>query len=234
MAAATADRNTLQRSPRSATYPVAAAAFIFALTFVCLNADGEAVAATDAANRTFAGVAMTRADNSDGDAGDVTVEVYREGAFKFAASGMGDDDVGRPCYIVDDQTVGVSPNTTHAVLVGTIIEVESATAVWVQLHQAAGMVTEEGGRTRLFTVELSGVNATAFATSGVAARFGGSSFYISDVLAARAVVTSTGAPATPHRKAVTTHYTLSGGVLTAVGDETLNTWLVTFLGRLNP
>jgi hypothetical protein len=53
---------------------------------------------------------------------------YRSGCFPFASSGIDADDVGKICYVGDDQTVNLT--NTNAVA-GRIYEFESASRVWV-------------------------------------------------------------------------------------------------------
>lgn len=62
-----------------------------------------------------------------------TVRV-KSGIFKWANSGGGDaiaaDDVGKDCYIVDDQTVGLTDGTGSRSKAGKIVQVDSD-GVWV-------------------------------------------------------------------------------------------------------
>lgn len=76
--------------------------------------------------------------DATGGVADGTVEAeVRTGCFPFANSAAGDAitaaDIGKPCYIVDDQTVAkTSPNATRAVA-GAVNSIEGAT-VWVDIH----------------------------------------------------------------------------------------------------
>lgn len=71
----------------------------------------------------------------------------RQGIFNFdnAASGsslrLGVSDVGKPCYVVDDQTVGAASNGYYTVA-GTLVYVEpDASTVWVDVGKVwAGAV----------------------------------------------------------------------------------------------
>jgi hypothetical protein len=134
VAALTKDRSTTRKIGGQAAYPVAAGAKIYAGAMVCLNADGYAVPAADAAGLKFVGISRQYVDNSGGADGAQTVLVWREGVFDLAASGMTAADVGKPVFAADDQTVALS--TTNGVGVGIITEVESATKVWVDIAEA--------------------------------------------------------------------------------------------------
>lgn len=134
MTALTKDRNTTRKAGTVAVFPVAAGAKIFAGAQVCLTADGFAVPAADTAGLKFAGVSRVYVDNSGGINGAVQVEVWRDGIFDFAATGMGADDVGKPAFVTDDQTVALS--STNAVGCGVISEVDSATKVWIDIAPA--------------------------------------------------------------------------------------------------
>lgn len=135
MTALTKDRNTTRKATGQVrVLEVAAGVKIYAGGQVCINADGYAVPAADTAGLKFAGVSKQYVDNSAGANGAETVEVWRDGVFDFAAAGMGIDDIGKPVFVSDDQTVALS--TTNAVGCGVISEVESATKVWVDIAQA--------------------------------------------------------------------------------------------------
>lgn len=134
MAALTQDRNITRKIGGQAAYPVAAGAKIYAGAMVCLNANGYAVPAADQAGLRFVGVAREYVDNIGGANGAKLVLVWREGCFDFAASGMSAADVGKPVFVVDDQTVALA--TTNGVGCGIITEVESATKVWVDIAEA--------------------------------------------------------------------------------------------------
>jgi hypothetical protein len=89
--------------------PVAAGTIIYDGSLVAVNAQGFAVPATKAAGLTAAGRADTFADNSQGAAGDIAVNV-RRGAFIWendpaTANKVTQALVFKPCYILDDCTV---------------------------------------------------------------------------------------------------------------------------------
>ena len=135
MTALTKDRNTTRKATgQIAVFPVATGVKIYAGSQVCLKADGYALPAADTAGLKFAGVSREYVDNTAGQNGDLTVQVWRDGIFDFAASGMGADDVGKPVFVTDDQTVALT--STNAVGAGIISEVESATKVWIDIAPA--------------------------------------------------------------------------------------------------
>lgn len=109
MTALSADRVTKTQDGTELAIPVAASATIFKGSFVCFNSAGYAVAGVSTADYKFAGVAIEKADNSAGSAGDINVRVRPYGVFIFAKTGTitqanGGDEV----KISDDQTVALS------------------------------------------------------------------------------------------------------------------------------
>jgi hypothetical protein len=95
------------------TLPVAAAVLIFRGALLVLDASGNAKPGTTATGLRAVGVADEYVDNSDGDAGDLTVRT-RTGIFGFKNSTAGDAitaaEIGHTVYIVDDQTVAKTSN----------------------------------------------------------------------------------------------------------------------------
>lgn len=130
--ALTKDRNTPMRDGGRITVPVAAAALIYAGSLVALHA-GEAKPAATATGRRTLGRAHAQADNSDGDAGDINVDVDR-GIFRWANSAGGDEvalaDIGSTAYVVDDQTVAKTDGGGTRSPAGTVVDVD-AQGVWV-------------------------------------------------------------------------------------------------------
>lgn len=100
------------------------------------GADNAAKAADAALCRV---VGLFEADVKGGAAnGDVRADL-RAGCFPFANSAAGDAiteaEVGRACYVIDDQTVAkTNPNATRPVA-GCVIEVRDG-LVWVEIHPA--------------------------------------------------------------------------------------------------
>ena len=135
MAALTEDRSTQERQGRNFSRPVAADTKIFLGALVCLSATGYATPGATATTLVADGVAMSSADNTDGAAGDVRVDV-RKGCFPFKNSAAGDAitiaDIGSECYIVDDQTVAKTDGTSTRSVAGKIVDLD-AFGVWVDV-----------------------------------------------------------------------------------------------------
>lgn len=220
MTAATTDRATTSRAGSRHYHGLASAVLILAGCLCCLDASGDLVDGADATALQFAGVAESGADATEDDG----VNVLVDGEHLFAASGLTAADIGKPVFLVDNQTVGLADDTDYQIRVGTLVGIETSTAVWVRIEPVAKRRVEQ------FTVEIAGVNAAAFDLAAKAADFGGAGFVIKAVQHIESFVTATGA--SDDRKIVTTDWTLTAGVLAAVGDETANTWVITFTGHL--
>jgi len=83
-----------------------------------------------------AGIAEETIDNVGGLDGAVLVPI-RQGTFEFFNSGGGDlitqADVGKDCFIIDDQTVAKTDGTGARSRAGKIMRVEPDGMVWVQI-----------------------------------------------------------------------------------------------------
>ena len=102
--------------------PLAADVRIFTGALVALNAQGQALPAAPNAAR-IRGVALHEADNTDGEAGDVSVEIER-GAFLFANSGtVTRAHIGGNVVVVDDNTVGPPPGSGSPLIAGKCLDV---------------------------------------------------------------------------------------------------------------
>lgn len=101
------------------------------------NAAGFLTRGATATGCVGVGRAEKTVDNT-GAAGAVSVE-YRTGSFLFANSAAGDlitiADIGRACFIVDDQTVARTDATATRSRAG-IVEAVEATGVWVRMDEA--------------------------------------------------------------------------------------------------
>jgi hypothetical protein len=114
--------------------PVAAAKKIYAGSLVALNAAGFATPGATAATLTYMGRAEESVDNTTGADGDKTVNVRKRQAFKWKNSGadaVTQAEVGKACYIVDDETVAKTNGTNTRSAAGTVIKLDSD-GVWVQ------------------------------------------------------------------------------------------------------
>lgn len=134
MAALTQDRNTTMREGQEISLGVAAAKKIYAGSLVARDSGGNATPGAVATTLLGMGRAEEQVDNSAGNAGDKTV-IVRKGVFLFGNSSAGDQitaaDIGKECYIVDDQTVAKTDGTSTRSIAGRIVDVESA-GVWVE------------------------------------------------------------------------------------------------------
>lgn len=135
MANATAPLNTPERPGIIFRLLLAAASAIFQGTLVAVNSAGNAVKASDTAGLRVMGCATESVDNSAGLAGDEAINVKR-GVFLFsnsASAAVDADDVGKLCFVEDDNTV--AETSTHKVIAGRVVEVESR-GVWVDTFAA--------------------------------------------------------------------------------------------------
>lgn len=139
MSAATAAILTPERLGTVVNVPLAADAVIYQGTLVCLDSSGNAVPAADTAALRVIGVAQADADNTDGDAGDVTLNVKR-GVFGFANSGdaaVDADDKGKLCVVEDDSTV--AETSTNKIPAGRVVDVDDD-YVWVDVAEGPARV----------------------------------------------------------------------------------------------
>lgn len=137
MSALAADRNTPRAAGDIKSLLMSASA-IFAGAIVMRNATGYAT--KGAVSTTLIGVGRARqnVDNSGGAAGDLRIDV-EPGIFRYANSAAGDlitiADIGKPAYVVDDQTVAKTSGTATRSIAGFIYDVD-ALGVWVEFNEA--------------------------------------------------------------------------------------------------
>lgn len=134
MSATTQDRNTPYQDAEIIGVPVKAATVIRAGVIVCANAAGFAVEGATAADLTYLGRAEQFVDNTAGADGGKTILVRRLKAFKW--DNLGTDAVkqaqlGKPCYVADNQTVAATDGGKTRSLAGVVLGVD-ASGVWVQ------------------------------------------------------------------------------------------------------
>jgi hypothetical protein len=114
---------------------VKAAAVILSGAIVCTDSTGYAVKGSETTGLSVRGVAQESKDNTDGSSGDLKVRTLA-GVFKVKNSSSGDalaiTDVGRVCYLVDDETVAKTSNSGARSPAGLVIQVDSD-GVWVLL-----------------------------------------------------------------------------------------------------
>lgn len=128
------DRNTPIRDGDKVVHPVAAATIIYAGSLVALNATGNAVPGATATTLIAAGRADERIDNRLGADGALLITV-RRGTFRFfnySGDLIGRTEIGKSCYIVDDQTVAKTSATNTRSVAGKVIDVDPY-GVWVEI-----------------------------------------------------------------------------------------------------
>lgn len=129
---ASTDRLAPRRDGNQFQDPVAASTTIYAGTLYAIDGSGNAVPASATTGAARA-VAVARADNSAGSAGDVSVHGER-GVFQFdnsAVTAIARADIGATCYIEDDVTVAKTA-AGSAKAAGTIVDVDD-NGVWVRV-----------------------------------------------------------------------------------------------------
>lgn len=142
MTALTADRNTPRASGDLREGLVAASQLIYAGAIVCRNASGHLVEGVTGLNLTGVGRAEERVDNSTGAAGAKTLR-YSTGVFRYANSTSTDEitvaDIGKACFVVDDQTVAKTNGSSTRSKAGVVDNVD-AQGVWVRFDEALARV----------------------------------------------------------------------------------------------
>ena len=127
-----------QRLGETRVEPMAANVNIFAGSIVMRNAAGYLATGATATGGIAVGRAEATVNNSAGVAGARVVE-YRRGVFAFANSAAADQiaqaDVGKLCYLVDDQTVAKTDGTGTRSRAGIVDGIEG-NQVWVLLDEA--------------------------------------------------------------------------------------------------
>lgn len=132
--ALTADRNTPHKDGEIIAVPVATNTKIFAGALVAANATGFATKGATATTLTYLGRAEEYVDNTGGADGAKSIQIRRGKAFKFknsAGDAVTQAELGKTCYIVDDETVSKSNaggNTQSAA--GKVVGIDSD-GVWV-------------------------------------------------------------------------------------------------------
>lgn len=135
------DRNTSQLLGDVLSASVAAAVLIYGGAIAMRNSAGDVTKGQTALGLIGVGIAMERVDNSSGAAGDEDIKIGT-GVFKVANSAAADAiteaDIGKPCYVVDDQTVAKTNGLTAGLPTrspaGVIVGVE-ATGVHVLFNE---------------------------------------------------------------------------------------------------
>jgi hypothetical protein len=150
---------------------------IYAGGIVMLDSSGRALKGATATGCIGVGLALTNRDldtydNSSGADGALSVR-FDEGIFLAKNSSAGDaiaaGDEGKPCYIVDDETVAKTDGSSTRSPAGRVFRVDSA-GVWVQMSKAIGrQVAEEKAQVSGITFTQTYSTATATVPAPTAA-----------------------------------------------------------------
>jgi hypothetical protein len=131
--ALSADRNTPMKDGELVNVPVATGVTIYAGALVALNASGYATPGAVATTLTYLGRAEEQVVNA-GANGAKTINVRRKKAFKWKNHGpdaVVQADLGKTCYIVDDETVAKTDGTATRSAAGKVVGLDSD-GVWVE------------------------------------------------------------------------------------------------------
>ena len=131
--ALTADRNTHMKDDELISVPMATGVTIYAGALVAANATGFATPGATATTLTYLGRAEEKVVNAGAD-GAKSVLVRRGKAFKFKNSGadaVTQAELGKPCYIVDDETMARTNGTSTRSAAGIVLGIETD-GVWVR------------------------------------------------------------------------------------------------------
>lgn len=132
------DRNTPEMIGADRQGGLAASVVVYAGAIVMRNAAGYLTKGATATALVGVGRAEERATGGAG-AGDVTL-TYKPGIFRFANSAstdlIGISEIGKVCYVVDDQTVAKTDGTGTRSPAG-FVEGIDAHGVWVRFDEVA-------------------------------------------------------------------------------------------------
>lgn len=142
MTALAKDRNTQAKyTERTILLKVAASTKIYAGSLVSVNPAGYAIPADKTtAGQVVRGVADEYIDNSSGSNGDLSVRVS-VGVFGFVNDGnaIAQADIGKRCFVVDDQTVADETEGSD-VVAGVVDSIGGDGFVYVRLLDGEGLV----------------------------------------------------------------------------------------------
>lgn len=137
MNALTQDRNTPQALGDFRSGGVGSGQTIYAGALICRNAAGFLVKGVTATGLVGVGRAEERVHNS-GDNGDVAVR-YRPGIFKYSSASGADaitiTEIGKLCYVVDDQTVAKTDGGGTRSKAGIVEQIDNS-GTWVRFDEA--------------------------------------------------------------------------------------------------
>lgn len=143
---------------------VAASTILYSGTLVFVNSSGYFDDDTATGANKFAGVSVSRYDNSGGSNGDVKAEVHNRGLFKLTGSGFDQASVDKPVFATDNFTLTLTAGGS-GVLIGIVREYLSSTEVMVELITHAG--ARQGAYTQTYsTADKTQANLTVGADLG--------------------------------------------------------------------
>lgn len=123
--------------------PVVASDIIYAGAAV---GDNAGYARPLVAGDQFHGFCALRADNSDGAAGDINVQVRKSGCVVLPVTGVdGTDDIGKTVYASDDNTFTLTEASNTRI--GRVIRHESGTRCVVEFYAQAAQVVDVAAAT---------------------------------------------------------------------------------------
>lgn len=138
MTALTADKNMPERLGNNRVGDILANVRIFAGALLMRDADGLLKPGATETGAVGAGRADAAVDNTGGADGDVSVP-YHAGVFRYANSGGADtvdlSHIGEVCFIVDDQTVAATDDSSARSPAGIVDGIEGG-FVWVRFDEA--------------------------------------------------------------------------------------------------
>lgn len=140
---------------------VAAATTLYSGTLVFVNSSGYFDDDTATGTNKFAGIAVTKFDNSGGANGDVKAEVHNRGLFKLTGSGFAQSSVDKPVFATDNYTLTLTAGGS-GVLVGVVREYLSSTEVLVEL------ITDRAARQGAYTQTYATADKTHAAATAAA------------------------------------------------------------------
>jgi predicted RecA/RadA family phage recombinase len=131
--ATTANARITRRDSDKGSIPVAATKVLPANGLVFRNDAGFATDVVASGANPFLGLAEKMADNSTGAAGDINVEVWREGQFllPFTGSTLTQADIGKNVFATDNNVLTLT--STDRPFVGVLTEFVSATLAYVDI-----------------------------------------------------------------------------------------------------
>lgn len=137
LSAARLTKSRLTKESRTNSYTVAASTQIWAGGLVAIDANGDIIPATLAANAiTVVGRALESVDNTSGSAGDLSCDVEANIVLAYANSAGADEitavEIGKICFIVDDQTLAKTDGGATRRAAGYVRQVDSD-GVWIEV-----------------------------------------------------------------------------------------------------